>query len=92
MARRIVLGVLAPVCLTGALAAVSVSARSEPAKPAVSRILGHKVQRDSHGRILAWHRPKQNSGYDHVLRLAWGFLEHRSRETVAGARACRSTS
>lgn len=70
-------GVLAPLLLTGALAAVTVSARPEPAKPAVSRILGHTVQRDSHGRILAWHRPKQNRGYDRVLRLAWGFLERK---------------
>jgi hypothetical protein len=63
----------------GALAAVTVSARPEPkpAKPAVSRILGHKVQRDSHGRILAWNRPQQNGGYDRVLRLAWSFLESR---------------
>ncbi|HEV7461813.1 MAG TPA: hypothetical protein VGN78_14845 [Solirubrobacteraceae bacterium] len=63
----------------GALAAVTVSARPEPkpAKLAVSRILGHKVQRDSHGRILAWNRPQQNGGYDRVLRLAWSFLETR---------------
>jgi hypothetical protein len=60
----------------GVGAAVRVSARPQ-AKPATSTLLGHAVQRDGLGRLLAWHQPDQNAGYDHVMRLAWRFLERK---------------
>ncbi len=32
---------------------------------------------DAQGKLLAWHQPDKNLGYDHVLRLGWDFIEHR---------------
>ena len=32
---------------------------------------------DGNGRLLAWHHPEKNQGYDKVLRLAWDFIEHK---------------
>ena len=32
---------------------------------------------DSHGKLLAWYKPEKNLGYDHVLHLAWDYLEHK---------------
>jgi hypothetical protein len=35
----------------------------------------HDAVRDGQGRVLAWWKPEQGRGYDHVLRLAWRFIE-----------------
>jgi hypothetical protein len=37
----------------------------------------HEAVLDSAGRLLAWHDPQKNGGYDKVIRLAWGFIEHK---------------
>ncbi len=37
----------------------------------------HPVVLDAKGKLLAWHQPDKNLGYDHVLRLGWDFIEHR---------------
>ena len=37
----------------------------------------HPVVLDAQGKLLAWHQPDKNLGYDHVLRLGWDFIEHR---------------
>src|SRR5579875_2200292 len=36
----------------------------------------HQAVLDSQGRLLAWYGPEKNLGYDHVVRLAWNFIEH----------------
>lgn len=36
----------------------------------------HQAALDSQGRLLAWYEPEKNLGYDHVVRLAWNFIEH----------------
>jgi hypothetical protein len=56
----------------------TVVALAEPVSPsrgATPRLLYHAVKRDSQGRLLAWYQPGQNAGYDHVIRLAWRYLE-----------------
>jgi hypothetical protein len=37
----------------------------------------HKAVLDSRGKLLAWYQPEKNRGYDKVLRLGWGFMEHK---------------
>jgi len=37
----------------------------------------HPVVLDPQGKVLAWYAPERNLGYDHFLRLAWDFLEHK---------------
>ncbi|MCX6622469.1 MAG: hypothetical protein NTY38_15665 [Acidobacteria bacterium] len=37
----------------------------------------HAVRTDAQGKLLAWHQPEQNLGWDKVLRLGWDFIEHR---------------
>jgi hypothetical protein len=37
----------------------------------------HPVVLDSQGKLLAWYQPERNMGYDHVVRLAWDFIEHK---------------
>ena len=37
----------------------------------------HPVVLDAQGRLLAWHEPDKNLGYDQVLRLGWDFIEHK---------------
>lgn len=39
---------------------------------------------DSTGRLLAWYRPQQDLGYDHVVRLAWKLLEHMPNDDRTG--------
>jgi hypothetical protein len=36
----------------------------------------HAAVVDAEGKLLAWYRPHRNLGYDHVLRLGWGFIGH----------------
>jgi hypothetical protein len=43
--------------------------------------------RDAKGRLLPWYRPYAGLGYDHVLRLGWGFIErHVPRDPRTGAK------
>lgn len=37
----------------------------------------HSVVLDGQGRLLAWHHPEKNLGYDKVLHLGWDFIEHK---------------
>ena len=49
-----------------------VLASSEPVQP---HLTIHHAVRDREGRILAWYGAQQTRGYDHVIRLAWRFIE-----------------
>lgn len=67
-----------------ALAALAVLApaplRAEQPAPAVyvnAQVPWHPVALDEQGKLLAWYRPERTLGYDHVIRLAWDFIEHR---------------
>jgi hypothetical protein len=42
-----------------------------------SELPWHDAVRDSHDKLLAWFHPEKHQGYDHVLKLAWDFLEHK---------------
>lgn len=42
-----------------------------------SELPWHDAVLDSQGRLLAWYHPEKNLGYDHVLHLAWDFMEHK---------------
>lgn len=44
----------------------------------------HPARVDSQGRLLAWHNPEKNLGYDKVLRLGWDFIEHRVPQDRVG--------
>jgi hypothetical protein len=44
-------------------------------EPVHGHLTAHRAVRDRQGRILAWYRPQQTRGYDHVIRLAWRFIE-----------------
>ncbi len=37
----------------------------------------HNAVLDPQGRLVAWYSPERNLGYDHVVRLAWDFIEHK---------------
>ena len=37
----------------------------------------HERVLDSGGKLLAWHHPEKNLGYDKVLHLGWDFIEHK---------------
>src|SRR5919201_3260208 len=45
------------------------------ADPPQAHLAIHHAVRDAKGRILAWYRPKEGFGYDHVMRLGWRFIE-----------------
>jgi hypothetical protein len=42
-----------------------------------SQLPWHDAVLDSYGKLLAWHNPNKNQGYDHVMRIGWDFLEHK---------------
>ena len=42
-----------------------------------SELPWHDAVRDSHDKLLACFHPEKHQGYDHVLKLAWDFMEHR---------------
>ena len=42
-----------------------------------SELPWHDAILDSQGKLLAWYHPEKNLGYDHVLHLAWDFIEHK---------------
>jgi hypothetical protein len=47
-----------------------------PTPPVNSELPWNPAVTDASGGLLAWYRPQQGVGYDHVLRLGWNFLEH----------------
>jgi len=64
--------------LVGSLAALLLFVQPLGSSPAVHPLLPwHKAVLDAGGKLLAWHHPERNLGYDHVLRLGWNFLERR---------------
>ena len=42
-----------------------------------SQLPWHDAVSDAQGKLLAWHHPDKNQGYDQVMRLGWDFLEHK---------------
>jgi|SRR5579872_133438 len=42
-----------------------------------SQLPWHDAVLDAQGKLLAWHHPEKNEGYDKVMRLGWDFLEHK---------------
>ena len=42
-----------------------------------SQLPWHDAALDAQGKLLAWHHPEKNQGYDKVMRLGWDFLEHK---------------
>ena len=38
----------------------------------------HDAVLDSSNRLLAWHKAENQLGYDHVLKLAWDYMEHKA--------------
>lgn len=42
-----------------------------------SELPWHSAVVDAHGKLLAWYKPKEQLGYDQVLRLGWHFIEHK---------------
>ena len=43
-----------------------------------SELPWHDAVLDSGNKLLAWHEAEKNLGYDHVLRLAWDYMEHKA--------------
>ena len=43
-----------------------------------SELPWHDAVLDPGNKLLAWHEPQNHLGYDHVLRLAWDFMEHKA--------------
>ena len=59
------------------LLGVGLACQASGSRP-VNRLLPwHDVRLDTDKRVLAWYRPQAGLGFDHVLRLGWGFLEQR---------------
>jgi hypothetical protein len=59
-------------CAAWAALAPGVATSSEPVQ---RHLTTHRAVRDAKGRVLAWYRPQQRLGYDHVIRLGWRFIE-----------------
>ncbi len=56
--------------------AIAASAAAQ-AQPFVNAQLPwHPAVTDAQGKLLAWHEPEKNLGYDKVLRLGWDFIKH----------------
>lgn len=58
------------------------SAPAAPAAPVTWDLPWHSAVTDAGGGLLAWYRPQQGLGYDHVLRLGWKFVEHGVPDSV----------
>ena len=43
-----------------------------------SELPWHDAVLDSGSKLLAWHGAEKNLGYDHVLHLAWDYMEHKA--------------
>jgi hypothetical protein len=48
-----------------------------------NRINGHPVVLDSQGKLLSWMTPQERA-YDHVVKLAWNFIENKVPEEANG--------
>lgn len=42
-----------------------------------AQLIWHAPVVDANSKLLAWHEPRMNLGWDNVLRLGWDFLEHK---------------
>jgi hypothetical protein len=42
-----------------------------------AQLIWHAPVVDASSKLLAWHEPLKNRGWDKVLRLGWDFLEHK---------------
>lgn len=42
-----------------------------------AQLIWHPPVVDANSKLLAWHEPLRNRGWDKVLRLGWDFLEHK---------------
>jgi hypothetical protein len=62
------------IVMVSLLAAASASAAENYVN---AQLPWHEVVLDAQGKLLAWHQPEKNRGYDKVLRLGWDFLEHK---------------
>ena len=50
-----------------------------------AQLIWHPPVVDAKAKLLAWHQPEKNLGWDKVLRLGWDFLEHKvPRDTLYG--------
>ena len=71
----------AALCIAAVLAslAVGTSMRADASRPPFVHPLlpWHRAVLDEQGKLLAWYRPQDGLGYDHVLRLGWRFIERR---------------
>lgn len=65
---------LVPAVLWIPLAAVSLAAQHDYVN---AQLPWHKAVLDAQQRLLAWHQPEMNLGYDKVMRIAWDFIEHK---------------
>ncbi len=76
---RTVLPIIAVLaCAAVPLAAFAAYSGRSDLGPVVNRLLPwHKAVLDRDRKLLAWHRPGRNLGYDRVLRLGWDFVERR---------------
>jgi hypothetical protein len=63
--------------LLGVLPTVAVATTaSAPIEPVNSELPWHSVVLDPQGMLLPWYQPQNLLGYDKVLHLGWGFIEH----------------
>ncbi len=76
MRRAILLLAAIGLSLVGSLHAAT-TAPSVPGGFVNSELPWHDAVLDSDGKLLAWYHPEKNLGYDHVLHLAWDFIEHK---------------
>ncbi|MCW3045887.1 MAG: hypothetical protein JWO74_171 [Solirubrobacterales bacterium] len=78
-ASRVLLRALAAALLTMTVAytgsAVLVPGVLASSEPVHAHLTTHRAVLDRNGRILSWYAPRQTRGYDHVIRLAWNFIE-----------------
>ena len=68
------------VSVAAALAGLALSALPSPARAQTylnAQLPWHDAVLDPQGQVLAWYRPDKSLGYDHVVRIAWDFLEHK---------------
>src|SRR5271165_1059249 len=73
--RRCVTTVALALCVVAP--GLDAGAQAYPPKYPNAQLSFEPVVLDSGGRLLAWYEPEKHLGYDHVMRLAWDFLEHK---------------
>src|SRR5256886_1090919 len=76
--RRRTAGLIAAALATATLGGITITAISAAQPPLAHPLLPwHRAVVDDQGKLLAWYRPQDGLGYDHVLRLGWRFIERR---------------